>query len=83
MKKKLKAAALTYFKENLDVPVISALGEDEFARLILKQAEENGIKIINNEQFFAFRNKFKVGRQIPEEIYEIVAEILTSVIKEF
>ena len=52
MKNRKRAAALTYLKKELDIPVISAMGENEFAEKIIAKAAENGVKIVENEDFF-------------------------------
>ena len=80
MKKRRQAAALTYLKKELDIPVISAMGEGEFAEKIIAKAAENGIRIVENEDFFILKDKFRVGQEIPPEIYKIVVEILTQVL---
>ena len=76
-----KAVAIKYLKENLYIPKISAIGNKEFAQQIIMKAKENGIKIVENEEFFEFEKLFRVGREIPAEIYEIVAEILAYILK--
>ena len=81
MKNRKKAAALTYLKKELDIPVISAMGENEFAEKIIAKAAENGVKIVENEDFFLFADKFRVGQEIPQEIYTIVVGILTEIIR--
>jgi len=78
--KEKKASAVKYFKENLDVPVISAYGKGKFAEDIIKKAIENGIKVVENRDFFQFDSLFKVGEKIPQEIYRIVAEILAAIL---
>jgi|GEM_PF-1370901 len=79
--KKKKAAALKYFKEDLDTPVIAAYGTDELAQKIIEEAKKNSIKIVENENFFDFEDLFNVGEAIPVEVYKIVVDILTSIIK--
>ncbi|MBP7554411.1 MAG: EscU/YscU/HrcU family type III secretion system export apparatus switch protein [Spirochaetes bacterium] len=80
-KNRKKAAAVTYLKENLDIPIISALGSDELADKIIEKAKENGIKIFENKEFFQYEKLFDIGNDIPPEIYKIVAEILVFIIK--
>ena len=80
MKKQIKAAAIKYKKENLDVPVISALGSGEFARKIIDDALKNGIEIMADENFFEFEQLFVPGKEIPPDVYQIVAKILSYII---
>jgi len=79
-KNRKKAAAITYLKANLDVPIISALGADELADKIIAKAQENGVKILENEEFFQYEKLFDIGGDIPPEIYKIVAKILVFII---
>jgi flagellar biosynthesis protein len=79
-KKRLKAAALKYKKENLDVPVIAALGAGEFAEKIINEAIKNGIKIVPDKEFFKFEDIFIAGKEIPYDVYKIVIQILTSIL---
>lgn len=81
MSKKKKAASITYFKENLDVPVISSFGEGLTAEKIIRCARENGVTIIKQEDFFAFEELFTLGGQIPGEMYELVASLLAGLLK--
>ena len=80
-KNKKKAAAIKYFKDNLNTPVITALGNDDFAEKIIEEARQNGINIIENSDFFKFENLFKIDREIPVEVYKIVANILVNIFK--
>jgi len=80
-KNKKKAAALKYSKENLEVPVIAAYGSGDIAEKILKVARYNNIEIVENDEFFDFEELFEIGGEIPPEIYKIVVDILTYIIK--
>ncbi len=81
LKKKKKAAAIKYLKENLETPVIAALGSDKLAEKIIEQAKINNIEIIENKNFFDYEDFFRVGHEIPFEVYKIVANIITNIIK--
>lgn len=81
MKKRIKkAAALKYEKEKLDVPVIAAIGSGDFAEKIINEALKNGIKIVNDDNFFKFEELLIAGNEIPLETYRIVIKILTEII---
>lgn len=80
-KKDKKAAVIKYFNEQLDVPVISALGAGDFAEKIIKKALENNIKIVENNDFFKFEQLLTVGNEIPGDVYSIVANILSCILK--
>ena len=75
-----KAASIKYLKEQLEVPVITSLGYDKFAAEIIAEAQKNGIEIVENEDFFAFEKLFKVGDEIPPEVYKIVVDILVYIL---
>ncbi|OHD11526.1 MAG: hypothetical protein A2086_08650 [Spirochaetes bacterium GWD1_27_9] len=79
--KKKKAASINYLKDDVDVPIISSLGEGDFAKEIIEVAKQNGIKIIENEEFFYFEKLFKVGEEIPQDVYQIVIDILVTILK--
>ncbi len=79
--KKKKAVAIKYLKGNFDVPLISAIGEGEFAKKIIQEAIKNGIEVVENKEFFKYEELFFVGSPIPEDVYSIVASILSYVIK--
>lgn len=79
-KKNKKAAAIKYLKEKLKTPVIAALGNDSFAEKIIEEAKKNSIEIIENKDFFEFEDIFRIGKEIPFEVYEIVANIIAQII---
>ncbi len=75
-----RAVALKYKIEE-HAPRIIAKGTDRLAELILKIARENGIHIEENPILSQTLMQFDVGEYIPEEIYEVVAQILAFVYK--
>ena len=79
-KKRIKAAALKYKKENLDVPVVAALGTGDFAEKIIDAAMKNGIKVVPDKDFFKFEDLLAAGREIPFELYKIVVQILIKIL---
>ncbi|HOV13701.1 MAG TPA: EscU/YscU/HrcU family type III secretion system export apparatus switch protein [Spirochaetota bacterium] len=78
---KKKAASISYLNENSEIPIISSIGEGEFAKKIIEKAKANGIKIVQDTNFFEFEKLFKPGKPIPEEVYNIVVEILITILK--
>ncbi|MCK4798506.1 MAG: EscU/YscU/HrcU family type III secretion system export apparatus switch protein [Spirochaetes bacterium] len=80
IKKEIKAAAIKYSKEDLEIPVISALGSGEIAIKIIEEAKKNGIDIVKNSDFFKFEDLFKSGNEIPIDVYKIVVDILSYII---
>lgn len=75
-----KAVALKY-NINLPAPIITAKGEGAFADKIIAIAKENGIVLVEDEKLVASLYRFKAGDSITEEYYEIVAEILSFILK--
>jgi flagellar biosynthesis protein len=73
-----KAVALRY-EQSDRAPRITAKGAGRIAETILRIAKENGIHIEDNSLLSEALMQFEVGEYIPEELYEIVAEILAFV----
>jgi len=75
---KKKAVALRY-ERNDSAPKITAKGAGRVAEIILRIAKENDIHIEDNSLLSEALMQFEVGDYIPEELYEVVAEILAFV----
>lgn len=74
------AVALRYDGENMGAPVVVAKGQDLIAKRIREIARENDIPIVENPPLA--RTLFKhadIGREIPADLYEAVAEVLAFV----
>ncbi len=79
-KEKVKqAAALKYTPGNNRAPEIIGLGSGEIAEKIIEKAKENDVPIYKNDELANTLNAFKIGDEIPPELYEVVAEILVFV----
>lgn len=74
-----KAVALKYNIENDNAPKITATGQGVAAENIVEKAKENEVTIYEDERLVKELIQFKVGTEVPEELYEIVAEILVFV----
>ncbi|AEX85156.1 flagellar biosynthesis protein FlhB [Marinitoga sp. 1135] len=76
------AVALKYDEETHSAPVVVAKGVDEIAFRIKDIAIKSKVPIIRNppvaRQLYA---TVEIGDEIPEEMYAIVAKILTAVLK--
>ena len=70
-----KAVAIKYNPE-LPAPFILAKGKADLANRIIKIARNNNIDIVENNLIAENMVEFDVGAFIPEEFYEIIAEIL-------
>ncbi|MGC4064336.1 MAG: EscU/YscU/HrcU family type III secretion system export apparatus switch protein [Polyangiaceae bacterium] len=61
-------------------PVVTAKGYDEVAFYIRKLAEKNGIPVVENKPLArALAESTKVGRTIPVDLYQAVAQVLAFV----
>jgi flagellar biosynthesis protein FlhB len=74
------AVALRY-QEDLPAPFIVAKGKFELARRIRQIAEANGVEIVEEPELAEGLFEFHVGSFIPDEMYEIIAQILAQIIK--
>jgi flagellar biosynthesis protein len=78
-KKNIKeVAALKYSPED-GAPQIVALGKGEIAQKILEVAQKNNVPVFENAELAHTLNTLSIGVEIPEELYEIVAQILVFV----
>ena len=74
------AVAIKYEPEVNRAPIVLAKGEDFMAQKIREAAKENNIKIIENKPLarMLYAN-VDIGGEIPQELYQAVAEILAMV----
>jgi flagellar biosynthesis protein FlhB len=73
------SVALRY-RSNEGAPLVMAKGYDEVALFIRKIAEENEIPIVENRPLArALAEKTKVGKMIPVDLYQAVAQVLAFV----
>ena len=73
-----KAVALVY-RDPLPAPFIIAKGKGELAEKILKLAEEGGVEIVKDRELAERLFYVETGEWIPEDCYEIIAELLVFV----
>jgi flagellar biosynthesis protein len=78
--RKKSAVALKY-QHNDTAPRIIAKGSDRIADLIVKIAREHGIHIDTDPLLVQTLMGFEVGDNVPEEVYEVVAQLLAFVYK--
>lgn len=76
------AVALKYDREESTAPILIAKGADYLARRIKDVGKENGVQIVENKQLArTIYANVEIGREIPPELYQAVAEILAFVYK--
>jgi flagellar biosynthesis protein len=76
----LKAAALKYDADRDRAPQVVAAGSGYVAQKILQIAIENGISIYHDDSAATMLAKLHVGREIPQELYQIVVNIYISLL---
>lgn len=74
------AVAIQYDIEQMEAPVVLAMGEDNIAEKIRQLAKEHQIEIVENKPLArALYETAEVGQIIPVELYQAVAEVLAFV----
>jgi flagellar biosynthesis protein FlhB len=74
------AIALKYSEEEEDLaPSVIAQGQGEMAKLIVDAARAYGVPIVRDVPVARALNELEVGDDIPEALYEAVAEILREI----
>lgn len=76
------AVAIKYDPEEADAPIVLAKGADYLAARIKEVAKENKIEIVENKPLarMLYAN-VDVGKTVPPELYQAVAEVLAFVYK--
>lgn len=75
------AVALQYDREKMNAPQVIAKGERLIAEKIKEIAKEYKIPIMRNVPLAHSLMELEIGDEIPEELYEAVAEVLNFVYK--
>lgn len=79
-KKKIKeAAALKYSPQKGGAPEIVALGKGDIAEKIIEKAIESDVPLYEDAVLAHTLNYLRIGDEIPEELYEVVAQIMVFV----
>lgn len=76
-----KAVALKYPK-GAEAPFVVAKGKGLLAKRILEEAHSNEIKIEENTPLVEFLSEVKVGSLVPQEAWEILAQIFSVILAE-
>ncbi|MCM3130358.1 EscU/YscU/HrcU family type III secretion system export apparatus switch protein [Paenibacillus provencensis] len=74
-----KAVALRYAPGEAEAPVVVAKGDGRLAESILEKALEHGVPIQEDPALVEVLSKLDLDEQIPPELYQLVAEVLTFV----
>lgn len=78
-KGKLRAAALKYDSGTDTAPCIVGLGEGYVAQKMLETAEEENIPVVEDQSLAGVLSKLSIGDEIPEELYEVIAQVLVFI----
>lgn len=79
---KLKLAVALKYKLNEDVsPLVIASGRGVLAQALVNKALEHDIPIHSDGELAELLGNVEVGQSIPEELYEVVAQIMAMVYK--
>jgi flagellar biosynthesis protein len=73
------AIALRYLQGEDNAPRIVASGRGYVAKKILEQAQEHGVPIQENPEVAHLLAGLEIGQEVPTELYQVVAEVLTFV----
>lgn len=73
------AVAIKYKKDEDNAPRVVAKGMRTRAEKILEIARANNVPIMRNVPLAHALNKLEIGDEIPEELYDAVAEVLNFV----
>ncbi len=74
-----QAVALSYAKEAAAAPVVKAKGKGAVAERIVAVAAENGVPVREDASLVEVLSKLDLEQEIPPELYQLVAEILSFV----
>lgn len=77
--RKKRAVALTYDKELSQAPKLVAKGKGYIAENIIEEAIKNDVPIQEDPSLVEVLSKLEIHQQIPEELYEAVAEIFAFI----
>lgn len=74
-----EAVALTYDKSGPHAPYVTAKGKGIIAESILAKAKEHDIPVQEDPSLLELLGKLNINEQIPEELYEAVAEVFAFI----
>lgn len=70
-----KAVALKYDEAHSRAPIIVASGMGYLSEKIVETASEHGIPVYEDNSLATLLSRLKLGTEIPEALYQTVAEI--------
>jgi len=79
MSKLRRAVALKYDPHQMHAPKVVGKGTGEVAERILETAQNSGVPIQEDQSLVEVLSKLDIDQQIPTELFEVVAEILSFI----
>lgn len=76
-----QTVALSYDEQKNSAPKVVAKGSGEIAKEIVEIAKENNIPIQEDPTLVQMLSELEINQTIPEELYEVVAEIFAFIYK--
>ena len=76
---KRQAVALTYQPPKHNAPQVTAKGEGFIADRIIELARKNNIPVHDNPDLVQVLSQLELGDQIPDSVYQVVAEIFAFI----
>lgn len=73
------AIAIQYDEQSMNAPQVTAKGQETMAKRIRELAEQSGVPVTRNVLLARNLIQVELGSEIPEELYEAVAEVLNWV----
>lgn len=73
------AIAIQYDEQSMNAPQVTAKGQEAMAKSIRELAEKSGVPVTRNVALAHSLFPVELGAEIPEELYEAVAEVLSWV----
>ena len=77
--KKDQAVAVQYDNKVMRAPTVIAKGEGFIARKIVERAMEADVPIVEDAALVSALISLELGEEIPAELYEVVAKVLSWV----
>lgn len=74
-----EAAALKYNAGSDSAPYVVALGKGHVADRMVEAAHESGVQVVQDKKLSSVLQQLSVGDEIPEALYQVVAEILVFI----
>lgn len=79
MKKRRLASALKYNINSDNAPRVIAQGRGDVADKIQEVAKETDVPVYKDEKLARQLDNLSIGQEIPEKLYDVVAEILAFI----